>query len=180
MALEKLKKMLPYVIIILISAYFYFLAGKFKFSTKPGHLGPDFWPKMLLGLAMATCLYEIFKTAFFTKITKERETPTEAQSEKTAATKKSYPELLIIGIVMTVAYAYFLSVLGFVLSTFLYFALFMVVGRYRKIWAVLLNSVIGTLVLVFVFMKIVYVSLPLGQEPFLSVTLFVLRLMGVK
>ena len=121
-----------------------------------------------------------YQDGLFTKIAKERETPTEAPSEKKAATKKSYPELLIIGIVMTVAYVYFLSVLGFVLSTFLYFALFMIVGRYRKIWAIVVNSLVGTLVLVFIFMKIVYVSLPLGQEPFLSVTLFVLGLMGVK
>ena len=179
MALEKLKKMLPYGIIILISAYFYFLAGKFRFSAKPGHLGPDFWPKMLLGLAMVTCLYEIIKTAFFTRIAGEKEASAGAPSEKKAATRKSYPELLIIGIVMTVAYAYFLSVLGFVLSTFFYFALFMIVGRYRRTWAIFVNSLVGTLVLTFIFMKVVYVSLPLGQEPFQSITLFVLGLMGV-
>jgi len=180
MAIEKIKKIVPYVIIIFISAYFYSLASGFKFSARPGHLGPDFWPKMLLGLAMVTCLYEIFKTAFFTTITKKKEVPSEAQSEKKSATKSTYPELLIIGIVMTVAYAYFIDVLGFLLCTFLYFALFMLVGRYRKLWAVLANSVIGTLVLVFIFMKVVYVSLPLGQGPFQSITLFVLGLMGVK
>jgi putative tricarboxylic transport membrane protein len=180
MALEKIKKMLPYGIIILISAYFYFLAGNFRFSVKPGHLGPDFWPKMLLGLTMATCLYEIVKTAFFTKIVKDEETSAAAPSEKKAATKKTYPELLVIGIVMTVAYVYFVSALGFVLSTFLYFALFMIVGRYRKTWAIAVNSLVGTLVLVFIFMKVVYVSLPLGKEPFQSITLFVLGLMGIK
>jgi len=176
MSREKIQKMVPYGIIILISVYFYGLAGQFRFSARPGHLGPDFWPKMLLALTMLTCLYEIIKTAFFTKITREEKSP----SEKKAATRRSYPELLVIAIVMTFAYVYFISVLGFVLCTFLYFFLFMIVGRYRKIWAVLLNSVIGTLVLVFVFMKIVYVSLPLGQEPFLSISLFILGLLGVK
>jgi putative tricarboxylic transport membrane protein len=131
MAREKIQKMVPYGIIILISAYFYFLADNFRFSTKPGHIGPDFWPKMLLGLTIVTCLYEIIKTVFFTKIAQGSESLTGEQSEKKAATKKTYPELLIIGIVMTVAYVYFLSALGFVLSTFLYFALFMIVGRYR-------------------------------------------------
>ncbi len=94
--------------------------------------------------------------------------------------KKTYPGLLVIGTAMTVAYAYFVSILGFILCTFLYFALFMIVGRYRKTWAIVANSLIGTLVLVVIFMKVVYVSLPLGQEPFSGVTFFVLTLLGIK
>lgn len=179
MASEKIRKIIPYVIILFVSLYFYYLAGQFRFSAKPGNLGPDFWPKLLLGLTMVACLYEIVKTALFLKATPPEEAA-EEQPAKAATTKKTYPELLVIGIAMTVAYVYFISSLGFVLCTFLYFALFMIVGRYRKIPAILINSVIGTLVLVFIFMKIVYVSLPIGQEPFSSMTLFVLKLMGIK
>jgi len=179
MVVEKVKRMAPYVIILLVSLYFYHLAGQFRFSAKAGHLGPDFWPKMLLALTMVACLYEIIKTAFFLKIAPSKEPPGEA-SEKGESKKKTYPGLLVIGTLMTVAYAYLVTTLGFVICTFLYFALFMVVGRYRKTWAILANSVIGTLVLVVIFMKIVYVSLPPGQEPFSAVTFFVLSLMGGK
>jgi putative tricarboxylic transport membrane protein len=179
MAAEKAKRIIPYVIILLVSLYFYSLAGQFRFSAKPGNLGPDFWPKLLLGLTMAACLYEIIKTVFFLKIAPPKKTA-EEQSAKAETKKKTYPGLLVIGIAMTVAYAYFVTILGFVLCTFLYFALFMIVGRYRKIWAILANSVIGTLVLVVIFMKIVYVSLPPGQEPFSTLTFFVLSLMGGK
>jgi putative tricarboxylic transport membrane protein len=179
MAAEKAKRIFPYLIILLVSLYLYHLAGQFRFTAKPGNLGPDFWPKLLLGLTMAACLYEIIKTAFFLK----RPTPKEAADEHPAAAapaKKAYPGLLVIGIAMTVAYASFVTSLGFITCTFLYFALFMTVGRYRKVWAILANSIIGTLVLVVIFMKIVYVSLPLGQGFFSSVTLFVLKLMGIK
>lgn len=179
MALEKLKKIGPYLIILLVSLYFYYLAGHFRFSTKPGNLGPDFWPKLLLGLTMAACLYEIIKTAFFLNVATTKEAAKE-QSAKAQSKKKTYPALLIIGIAMTVAYAYFVTVLGFIICTFLYFAFFMIVGRYRKVWAIMANSVVGTLVLVVIFMKIAYVSLPLGQEPFSGVTFFVLRILGIK
>jgi hypothetical protein len=179
MAAEKAKRIIPYVIILLVSLYFYYLAGQFRFSAKPGNLGPDFWPKLLLGLTMAACLYEIIKTALFLKIVPGKEAA-EEQSAKAESKKKTYPGLLVIGIVMTVAYAYFVTTLGFIICTFLYFALFMIVGRYRKIWAILANSVIGTLVLVVIFMKVAYVSLPLGQEPFSGVTFFVLRMLGIK
>jgi hypothetical protein len=179
MAVEKLKKIVPYAIILFVSLYFYYLAGQFRFSVKANNLGPDFWPKLLLGLTMVVCLYEIIKTAFFLRIEPQKKT-VEEQPAKAAGKKRSYPELLVIGIAMTVAYAYFVTILGFVLCTFLYFALFMIVGRYRKIWAILANSVVGTLVLVVIFMKVVYVSLPLGQEPFSAVTFFVLRMLGIK
>ena len=60
MAREKIQKMVPYGIIILISAYFYYLADNFRFSIKPGHIGPDFWPKMLLGLTiLVRCWYAV-------------------------------------------------------------------------------------------------------------------------
>jgi uncharacterized protein with PQ loop repeat len=179
MVAEKAKRIIPYVIIVLVSLYFYYLAGQFRFSAKAGNLGPDFWPKLLLGLTMAACLYEIVKMALFLKFAPPKEAA-EEQSAKAQTKKKTYPGLLVIGIAMTVAYAYFVTTLGFILCTFLYFALFMIVGRYRKIWAILANSVAGTLVLVVIFMKIVYVSLPLGQEPFSGVTFFVLGILGIK
>jgi putative tricarboxylic transport membrane protein len=179
MAAEKAKRIIPYVIILLVSLYFYHLAGQFRFSVKAGNLGPDFWPKLLLALTMVACLYEIIKTAFFLRIAPPKEAA-EDQPARAASKKQTYPGLLVIGIVMTVAYVYFVITLGFILCTFLYFAFFMIVGRYRKIWAILANSVVGTLVLVVIFMKIVYVSLPLGQEPFSGVTFFVLRMLGVK
>jgi len=179
MAVEKLRKIVPYAIIFFVSLYFYYLAGQFRFFAQPGNLGPDFWPKLLLGLTMVACLYEIIKTAFFLKVASPKKAAQE-QPAKTESKKKTYPGLLVIGIAMTVAYAYFVTILGFILCTFLYFVLFMIVGRYRKIWAILANGVVGTLVLVVIFMKIVYVSLPLGQEPFSGVTFFVLRMLGIK
>ena len=179
MAVEKLKRIVPYVIILFVSLYFYYLAGHFRFSAKPGNLGPDFWPKLLLALTMVACVYEIIKAVLFLKVVSPKKAEQE-QAAKAESKKKTYPWLLVIGIAMTVAYAYFVTKLGFILCTFLYFALFMIVGRYRKIWAILANSVIGTVVLVVIFMRIVYVSLPLGQEPFSGVTFFVLKMLGIK
>jgi hypothetical protein len=65
MAIEKIKRIIPYAVVLLVSAYFYVLACRFGVVTRAGNLGPDFWPKLLLGLTMAACLYEIAKTALF-------------------------------------------------------------------------------------------------------------------
>ena len=94
--------------------------------------------------------------------------------------EQTYPRLLLLGMVMTVAYVALIETLGFFLCTFLYLAGFMLIGRYRRIGVVAVTSLIGSLVFMFVFMKIVYVSLPLGQEPFVRVSLMLMRLMGIR
>jgi hypothetical protein len=102
MTMEKIKRIIPYAIVLMISVYFYILAGRFGFNARAGNLGPDFWPKLLLGLTMVVCLYEIAKTALFHRV-KALEEDT---GEEKAGAEKRYPGLLIIGTLMTVAYVY--------------------------------------------------------------------------
>jgi putative tricarboxylic transport membrane protein len=54
------------------------------------------------------------------------------------------------------------------------------IGRYRRIGVVLATSAIGALAFMFMFMKVVYVSLPLGVEPFAQVSFALMRIMGIK
>jgi putative tricarboxylic transport membrane protein len=55
----------------------------------------------------------------------------------------------------------------------------MVVGHYRR-WRVIgIASVAGSLAFVFVFMKIVYVSLPLGVGPFRHVSTGIMAALGI-
>lgn len=176
MTKEKIKRIIPYAVVLLTSVYFYILAGRFGFDAKAGNLGPDFWPKLLLGLTMVVCLYEIAKTALFYRGNGLKD----GAGEEKAEAPKQYTGLLLLGGLMTVAYVYFVSILGFILCTFLYLTFFMIVGRYRKVWVVAANSVIGTILFVVVFMKVVYVSLPLGQGPFQQFSLLVLKMLGIK
>lgn len=176
MAMEKIKRIIPYAVVLLISVFFWVLACRFGCETRSGNLGPDFWPKLLLGLTMVVCLYEIAKTALFY----QRNALEDDDGEEKAETPKRYPGLLVIGALLTVAYVYFVTIVGFILCTFLFLLLFMIVGRYRKVWVIAANSVIGTVLFVLIFMKAVYVSLPLGQGPFQQFSLLVLKMLGIK
>ncbi len=176
MDMVKIRRIIPYVVVLIVSVYFYILASRFEFVAKAGNLGPDFWPKLLLGLTMAVCLYEITKTAFFYRGT----APENGIDKEKEATPKKYPGLLVIGTALTVAYVYFVSILGFILCTFLYIILFIIVGRYRKPWVITANGIVGTGLVVFIFMKVVYVSLPLGQGPFQQFSLLVMNMLGIK
>lgn len=181
-----LRKIIPYVVVLAAAGYLYLLAARIEFAAPEGRIGPDFWPKTILILAMAACAYEIVKNLFFSKGDHELagvletivdEAPQDAVGAPEA---KRFPRLLAAGLALTLAYLLVIGTLGFFLTTFLYLAGFMWVGRYRRIGVVLATSLIGSLVFVFVFMKIVYVSLPLGHEPFSEVSFLLMRLMGIR
>jgi putative tricarboxylic transport membrane protein len=185
--LIRMRKIVPYVIVLAIASALYYFANQINFVAPGGRIGPDVWPKAILLLAMATCAYEIVKNLFFAQEDHElmgvlesiiEEAPAEGAAPQPEA--KSFPHLLLIGMSMTVAYVVLIETLGFFLCTVLFLAGFMLAGRYRRIGVVLTTSLIGSLVFMFVFMKIVYVSLPLGREPFAQVSYLLMRLMGIK
>ena len=90
-----------------------------------------------------------------------------------------YPRLLAGGIAITALYVPGLEVLGFFTCTVIYLAAFMWIGRYRSIRVIAASSIVGTLAFVFVFMKVVYVSLPLGMGPFRSISTWLLAFFGI-
>ena len=183
----RMHKVLPYVIVLAIVSYLYFLAAKMDFVAPGGRIGPDFWPKVILAMAMVACAYEIVKNLFFGKADRElegvlasvlKDAPMELPIA--AAQEKTYPHLLWTGIALTVGYALLIDKLGFFLCTLIYLVAFMWIGRYRRIGVILVTSLIGSLAFMFMFMKIVYVSLPLGVDPFSQVSFLLMRLMGIK
>ena len=180
MGSKKLKKISLYTVIMLGAFFLYVLTNQFGYTARPGLIGPDFWPKAILVLAIVTCVYEMVKILFFSEISGKPAKRASARDEKGLDTGKSYNGLLLIGMAMTVAYVFLVGIIGFVFCTLMYLAAFMYLGRYRKLGVIALSSMIGTLVLALIFLKIVYVSLPMGREPFSTATFFILKFLGIK
>ncbi len=181
------EKTLPYVIVLAIVGFLYFRATQIDFVAPGGRIGPDVWPKAILALAAVACLYEIAKNLLFGKWVRDmtgvlgsvlKDVPGQDVPDEPALA--SYPQLLWTGIAMTVLYVVLIEKLGFFLCTAIYMALFMWVGRYRRPGVILATSLVGSLAFMFMFMKIVYVSLPLGVEPFAQVSFALMRVMGIK
>jgi putative tricarboxylic transport membrane protein len=53
-------------------------------------------------------------------------------------------------------------------------------GGFRRLAYVAVLAVLLTLFFSFVFMKVIFVALPLGQGPFEKISLFVMSLVGVR
>lgn len=178
----------PYALIGACAGFLYHAATQIDFHRRAGTIGPDVWPKLVLGLMIATCLYEIVRVALSrgrrggaAGVLQDMVEESEARygGGNAYAGAKS-PLLLAAGIALTALYVWIVQPLGFVLATAPYLAAFIALGGYRR-WGVnAAVSLIGTLAMMFFFMKVVYVSLPIGGEPFAQVTLALMRLMGIR
>ena len=136
--------------------------------TREGSLGPAFWPRLaLLGLALA-CLGKAW----------------EEWRRAHAAAVGDGPEpislaKLLGGIALLVAYAALAPPLGFVVATLAFIATFMALAGMRSPVGLALNAVLGTVTLVYVFVKVVYLPLPKGDGPFEALTLAIYRGLGI-
>jgi putative tricarboxylic transport membrane protein len=172
----KLRAIAPYAALLAGAAYLYHDSAAFAAAGKAGRLGPDFWPKAVLVLLMIVCAAELARLALAApKPAKE----TVAADPGAEEEMPRFPRLLAGGMVLTVLYVPGIEYLGFFVATVLYLAAFMLVGRYRRVGVVVATSLVGSLAFVYVFMKIVYVSLPLGAGPFRQVSIWILAALGI-
>jgi putative tricarboxylic transport membrane protein len=137
--------------------------------AREGGLGPGFWPRLaLLGLALG-CLAKAAEEW-------RRAHPGAATGEgpEPISTAK-----LLGGIALIVAYAALAPVLGFPLATVAFIVAFMALAGMRSAAGLATSAVLGTVILVYVFVKAVYLPLPKGDGPFEGFTLALYRALGI-
>lgn len=177
MLVSALKAKAASLIVLIGSIGLYIKANGFEYIAKPGRLGPDFWPKVLLFLMIIMAFMDIALGIYKCVKNQNGNQPCGEEGEEV---KQRYPLLLYIGIISLIAYVFVIQYLGFVLTTFAYLVSFMYVGRYRNhkvIWA---GGLIGSVISVWIFVKLVYVSLPLGIAPFDQITILLYGLLGIQ
>jgi len=159
------RSVLPYAVGLAIAVALYLYAGTIVYSSRPGQLGPETWPRLAILLLGASCLFELTRRLIVGN--KDATGFLEAFDREVAEEKQPvYPRLLISGIVLMAIYAVLVPVLGFILGTFLFLAAFMYVGGYRAHGAIWGTSAAVTIFCGILFLRIAYVSLPRGVPPF--------------
>lgn len=180
--MTRLRALLPYVLVLAAAALLTYKSLHFDYTPRGGRPGPDVWPRAVLALMIVACLSRIIVVLW----RRDAEPPAiEAANaavadESGAPDAPRYPWRLAAGIALTIAYVALLGILGFFVSTVLYIALLAWAGRYRRVGVIAAVAVAGALVFMFVFMKIVYLSLPIGIAPFSAVMLTLMQIMGIR
>jgi putative tricarboxylic transport membrane protein len=173
----------PYVVALVVSAFFYYETREIAPAAE-GQLGADMWPKTILLLAIATCLWEIARNV----LGRSPRTVKHSADDMSLVPRQSAAEEVSgitgvtpwIGIGLTAAYVAAFPWIGYPLATFLYVVAFVYCGSYRKPLRAVLIGIAASLGFMFLFMRVVYVSLPIGIEPFAQVSTALMHLMGIK
>ena len=169
-------KLLGPLIILAAAAAGFAVAGRGAAYSAPGQLSAAFWPRMLLACLMVACLAKAWS------VLTERHVTTLAGAVL-AEFAEPPPEVdhrkLVAGIGLVGGLVLGSEVLGFPLAAFLFLVTFMRLGGWRRPASLLVLSVMGTLVVLNVFVKVVYLPLPKGVGVFEDVTVSLYRLLGI-
>lgn len=179
------KDTIPYFIVLAVAGGLFAYASSIdSLGGADRTVGPSFWPRLILGLAMCVCVFELVFRWFFDMegaVGMLSQVEREIEGEEAAGEEPEERHLprLLTGIGLTVAYVWALPLLGFALASLLFIAAFIWLGTYRRAGVVAAVSLLGSLALMFIFMKVVYVSLPLGEGPFERLSVLLMGLMGI-
>lgn len=190
----RLVRAAPYALLLAAAGVLYGVAQRIEYVGPAERLGPDFWPRAILGLLAVVCVYELAKSFLSADarsaggmlqdylLDSDWGVANDASMEAVDPQSAALPSVLrlALGMGATLAYVLLVDVLGFFLATAAYLAAFIALGGYRR-WGVIGACALGgSLAMVVVFMRIVYVSLPLGAGPFRLVSVALLAALGVR
>lgn len=187
---HRMRRVLPHLVMLLVSVLLYWAAMQIDTRGAEGgrRIGPEFWPKAIIMIMGALCVYEVIKRLVVrTTFTAEGLTgdvdhnPPEPAPDAEVAppAQREYPGRLLAGIVLIAAFALGVDQLGFFVATAVFLSAFMLIGGLRRPLLAAGIGVAGSFVLIVIFMRVAYISLPLGAGPFRELSLALLRLLGV-
>ncbi len=183
---DRVARAAPYALLLAGAAFFYVLAGRIEYVGPPDRIGPEFWPRAILALLGAVCAWELAKRLLLGRAQSvdgvlQSLMQEAAQSfEPEPGALRPSPLRLAGGIAATVGYALLVDLAGFFLSTAAFLAVFILVGGFRRPVLAAAIGLGGSAAMVVLFMKVVYVSLPLGWGPFQAVSLALMSALGVR
>lgn len=80
-----------------------------------------------------------------------------------------------IGLVIIILYGFLIPILGFTIATLLYIVVWLLLGGIRKPVLIFLVTVLGTVAMLFIFVKLALMPLDRGQGVFGEITLAIYR-----
>lgn len=171
---SKLRRGAPYLVAMLAAAGLYWLTFQITVTAPPGTLGPAFWPRVAIALMAIVSVVEVLRIVFGATSVRELA----AEEDDDDAPRQLWR--LAGGILLVCVYAAAITTVGYILASLLLLIAFMYLGGYRNHLVIWTASLLGMAAIAFVFLKVVYVSLPRGVAPFDGLTQSILGLIGIR
>lgn len=158
----------PLAGIVLTGALFVATRGLDQVA-QAGQLGPGFWPRLVLAGLGLSCLAKLV-------VAWRRRSETAGGDAALAAGRPAISHARLAGgIALIVLYVALASPIGFALATASFIAGFMWLAGARAWPGIAASAVLGTVVLLYVFVRLVYLPLPKGDGPFETLTIALYR-----
>ena len=154
---------------VLVSGLLFASTWALDAMVPSGQLGPGFWPRLvLIGLALA-CVLRLRD--------ERRAVPAGGAGPEDLPRAGRFR--LALGMAGILAYVIAAPLLGFPLATAAFIVAFMVVAGARGAPGIAATALLGTVGLLYAFIKLVYLPFPKGAGPFEDVTLALYRALGI-
>jgi putative tricarboxylic transport membrane protein len=179
----KLARVLPHAVMLVVACLLYWAATRIDAETG-GRIGPAVWPKAVIVFMGLLCVYEIVKrllvrTDFGARGLLSGTTAAPGQPVKREDAVAEHHRMLLGGIALIAGYVFTVPWIGFFTATAIFLAVFPWIGGFRRPAISIAIALAGALALVVVFMRVAYISLPLGEGPFRALSIGLMRLIGV-
>lgn len=174
--MSKLARALPHGVMLAVACLLYWASTRIEADTG-GRIGPDVWPKAVIIFMGLLCAYEMAKR-LLVGVGPGAKGLVPTVADEGDGGKPNLP-MLLGGIGLIGGYVLTVPWIGFFVATAVFLAAFPWIGGLRRPILALALGLGGALVLVVIFMRVAYISLPLGEGPFRAISLGLLRLLGV-
>jgi putative tricarboxylic transport membrane protein len=173
----QLRQVLPHGVMLVGAVLLYWAATRIDADTG-GRIGPAVWPKTIIVIMGLLCAYEVVKRLLWPAAGEVKAVVIPGAEEGGEKVVREHPRKLYGGIAIIAAYVVAVPWLGFFVTTALFLAAFPWVAGLRRPLLATVLGVGGSLLLVVVFMRVAYISLPFGEGPFRALSLALLRAIG--
>jgi putative tricarboxylic transport membrane protein len=166
------KPLIGPLLIFVASVYLYVVTASIDENPIPGQMGPAFWPRVILILLMASCVLKALESylAFGKGIA---DIGLESAQPDISISK------LIVMILLVLVVVPGMEILGFALANFIFLILFIRIAGMRKLPSLIVTSLLGTVFLLYIFGKVVYLPLPKGSWIFNDLTILIYRILFI-
>jgi putative tricarboxylic transport membrane protein len=181
--MAKLARILPHGVMLVVACLLYWAATRIEADTG-GRIGPAVWPKAVIVFMGLLCVYEIVKrlvvrTDFDARGLLSGTNAAPGQPVKREDAVPEHHRMLAGGIALIAAFVVTVPWIGFFTATAVFLSVFPWIGGFRRPVISVAIGLAGAFALVVVFMRVAYISLPLGEGPFRALSIGLMRLIGV-
>jgi putative tricarboxylic transport membrane protein len=175
-----LKQVVPGVALLALAIGAWIQAGSIEGAAGDATgLGPALWPRLACDLLGISSLCSIMMGLLSWRSSPDGHAAPEEPDDGLPAVPETHPGMVWVAVAATGLFAAGLDHVGFTFAASLYAMALLVIGGMRRWWLVPVYGIVLALVFAGIFMKVVYVALPLGVGPFRSLSLLVLQLLGI-